>query len=125
MKRVLNQIRKFLQCALVWCVALNLFVASIPRCDTIFAALHKALIPQDSMLSEHCAKMVKTEAAAIGTHRVCECNLAKLVFGQVSKVAHHPVATHSPQAISVLIFSYSFFASHPVLSLDTPPPRFA
>lgn len=104
-------------------VALNLVMASVPRCDLILSAVHKSFTSADAGMHDHCAPKIDSKKPALNDHRLCGCILAKMVFGRLPEVRHEPIVTRQPHALAILEFSYFFTVSQHISSIETPPPR--
>ncbi len=102
-------------------VALNLVMASVPRCDMVLAAVHKSVTASNE--HDHCAPQKTGKGPILHDHRICACVLAKLVFGRTSEIRRDPIVTRQPQALSVIEFTYQFAVIQHTASIETPPPR--
>ena len=129
MKYLFNQLKYLARLlGLLW-LAVNISLASIPRCDTIFNAMQKIeslLATASAQPQMHChqAKTVETKSVALRSDRSCKCSLAQMVFAILPTQTAAEFSKLSIDHVRV-VPAYFRWAPNPDFTLETPPPRIA
>jgi hypothetical protein len=107
---------------------LNLGLATIPRCDSVFYVLqllHEAGTAQE--LTQETMSRCHTENgsknASLQVARVCECALVKFVSVKLPDFDIKSFIVFQIQSVQILSFAAQTWHSEPVSGPEPPPPR--
>lgn len=119
----------------LWLIA-NVSIMTIPRCDTVLAALQKTWMSQNlkGLAHQHHHEhhphseqaafsdtdKSRSNGASISSDKVCECNVIKYLVFRLNSFDPHKIIGESPKALFEIQFDY--MASVTDHDLDPEPP---
>lgn len=117
------RIAKFLEAlALLW-LAVNLAIASVPRCSALFSQMLAEEKVIEACHDGHVAS--ESQGAAFETDRPCKCDVLQFMAFSLPDLEKVPLIKAPPSVKFRPLFSYEHHASVYVPEVDPPRPKFS